>query len=129
MSVIFQSIAPVLLVKDVAGSAEYWATKVGFEFSLYNEPPTFAILWKDDIKIMLAQVGQDVKILPNWRVVNCTNDVYIWIDDVKSLYEKLTQNGTNIDYTLYDTPWGTREFGIQDLDDHDITFGQVLEAK
>jgi len=23
--------------------------------------------------------------------------------------------------------WGTREFGIQDLDDHDIAFGEVVE--
>ena len=31
-----------------------------------------------------------------------------------------------VTYTIYTTPWGTREFGVQDLDDHDIAFGQVL---
>jgi uncharacterized glyoxalase superfamily protein PhnB len=30
--------------------------------------------------------------------------------------------GAPIDYTIYDTPWGFREFGVQDPDGHDIAF-------
>ncbi len=123
-----QNIAPVLLVRDMQASLAYWKDKVGFDVSRqYNEPVNFAMPQRDGVTIMLAQVpkAKDVPI-PNWRVVDKTNNAYIWVDDAKSLYEELIQRGATIDYTLYDTPWGTREFGIQDLDDRDITFGQVL---
>ena len=75
---------------------------------------------------MLAQVGHGVKITPNWRLADKTCDAYIWVDDADLIYQELIQRGASIDFTLYETPWGTKEFGIQDLDDHDIAFGQVI---
>ena len=38
-----------------------------------------------------------------------------------------TARGAIIDWTLYCAPWGGMEFGIQDLDDHDIAFAQPPE--
>ncbi|MCC7435204.1 MAG: VOC family protein [Methanoregulaceae archaeon] len=121
--------APVLLVRDLLASAEYWRERVGFEVPrLYNDPPTFAMPTRDGVTIMLAQTPHGTQPpLPNWRVAPSTNNVYIWVEDVDGLYQELQDRGVSIDYTLYDTPWGTREFGIQDLDEHDITFGQVRE--
>jgi hypothetical protein len=34
--------------------------------------------------------------------------------------------GAEIDYGLCDQPYGCREFGTQDIDGHDIGFGQVV---
>jgi len=31
-----------------------------------------------------------------------------------------------IDDSLYETPYGVKEFGVQDLDGHDIAFGEDL---
>jgi len=120
--------APVLLVRDFQASLAYWRDKVGFECDrVYGEPPNFAMPSRDGVTLMLAGTAPGVDPpLPNWRVVDKTNNAYIWVDDADALYEELQQSGAIIDYTIYDTPWGTREFGIQDLDDHDITFGQVL---
>ncbi len=124
----FASIAPVLVVRDVIASVDYWKEKVGCDRAdLYGSPPGFAMVGKDGVTIMLAQAPQGVDPpAANWRVVDKTNQVYIWVDDAATLYEELKQRGATIDFTLYDTPWGTREFGIQDLDDHDIAFGQKL---
>ena len=46
---------------------------------------------------------------------------------VDALYADLQQRGAKIDYELHDKPYGCREFGIQDLDGHDIAFGQNLD--
>jgi len=118
--------APIILVKNVADSITYWRDKVGFEAKTYPGHSRFALLMRDACRIMLIEVGQNDSFTPNWRIVEKTSDVYIWVDDAAGLYQELTNSGANIDFTLYDTPWGTREFGIQDIDDHDITFGQVL---
>ena len=39
---------------------------------------------------------------------------------------ELKERGALIDYDLGEQPYGVLEFGIQDLDDHDIGFGQDL---
>ena len=75
---------------------------------------------------MLAQAGRGAKLIPNWKIVDKTWNVYFWVDDADALYHEVQKRGAIIDYTIYTTPWGTREFGVQDLDDHDIAFGQVL---
>ena len=120
-------VAPVLLVADVVKASEHYRDKLGFEdVDLFGEPPNFAILRRDGLAVMLAQKGRGVKHLPNWRVVDKTVNIYFWVDDAEALYTELRERGATIDYTIYTTPWGTREFGVQDADDHDIAFGQRL---
>jgi len=117
-------VAPILLVRDIVASADYFRKSVGFECNLYNDPPTFGICVRDEIRIMLAQCDDPPD--PFWKVVEKMWNAYFWVDNADELYKELIANGAKIDYTIYDTPWGTREFGIQDLDDHDIAFGQIL---
>ena len=121
---VLTGVAPILLVKDVVASAEYFRDRVGFQFELYNEPPTFAICDRNDIRLMLAQSSE---VPPaHWRMVDKMWNIYFWVDNADELYQELISKGADIDYTIYNTPYGTREFGIQDLDDHDIAFGQRL---
>lgn len=128
MAALLLRIAPVLIVRDIVASVKYWQDQVGFETdTLYGEPPNFAMPRRDDITIMLVQAAPGTEPpKPNWRCVDKCNQVYIWVDDARQLYDELSNRGAKIDFTLYDTPWGTREFGIQDLDDHDIAFGQIV---
>lgn len=121
-------VAPVLLVRDIAASVEFWRERVGFETdALHGEPPSFAMPTRDGVTIMLAQAppGSEPPV-PNWRVLDKANQVYVWVDDANALYDELRGRGAPIDFSIYDTPWGTREFGIQDPEEHDIAFGQVL---
>lgn len=120
--------AAVLLTRDIQAASDYYRDKLGFSFELFNQPPSFAILRRDDCSLMLAQAGHRAKLTPNWKIVDKTWNVYFWVDDADALYRELQERGAIIDYTLYTTPWGTREFGVQDLDDHDIAFGQVLNS-
>jgi uncharacterized glyoxalase superfamily protein PhnB len=121
-------VAPVLLVRDIVASVEFWRERVGFETDMvHGDPPNFAMPTRDGVTVMLAEApaGSDPPV-PNWRVLDKCNQVYVWVDDANALYDELRGRGAPIDFSIYDTPWGTREFGIQDLDGHDIAFGQVL---
>lgn len=121
-------IAPVLLVRDILRSADYYREKLGFDVELYGDPPNFCIAQRDAIRIMLAKADDGVhdKLLPHWKIVEKMWNAYFWVDDADALYEEFQKSGAIIDYTIYNTPWGTREFGIQDVDEHDIAFGQKL---
>lgn len=123
-----QQVAPVLVVRDIVASVDFWRDKVGFETDeIYGDPPNFAMPTRDDVTIMLAEAPKGSEPpLPNWRVLDKCNQMYIWVDDADALYKEVRKRGAKIDFTIYTTPWGTREFGIQDLDDYDIAFGQRL---
>lgn len=119
-------VAPVLLVKNVQKTAEYFHDKIGFHVDLFGDPVNFCIAHRDGIRIMFAQCENMEKHLPNWKLVEKMWDAYFWVDNIDELYDQLQKSGAIIDYSIYNAPHGVREFGIQDLDEHDIAFGQVI---
>lgn len=117
--------APILLVRDVFASANYYRDQLGFTYDrLWGEPPNFCILQRDRLRLMLCQVPKEHQVVPHWHIVEKIWDVYFWVDNVETLYDQLKATGAKIDYELEDKPYGCREFGVQDLDQHDIAFGQ-----
>jgi uncharacterized glyoxalase superfamily protein PhnB len=118
--------APVLLVRDVVASANYFRDAVGFTSNqLWGHPPDFCICRRDDVSLMLAS-ADPAQLKPHWRIRDKMWNAYFWVDDADAVYAELRARGAKIDYEIHDKPYGVREFGIQDLDDHDIAFGQVL---
>lgn len=121
--------APILLVSDVVASANYFRDKLGFQYErFWGEPPDFCIVHRDGHHVMLAQVADPSQITPYWKIRDKTWNIYFWVDDVEALYREFVERGAIIDYHLCIQPWGVKEFGVQDLDDHDIAFGQDMEA-
>ena len=122
--------APILLVKDVIASANYYRDKIGFNYDqFWGEPPNFCILYRDGFNLMLSQANDSKDIVPHYKVVENMWNVFFWVNDANKLYEEVKERGTNIDYGLCDKPYGCREFGIQDLDGYDIAFGQNIDAE
>lgn len=119
--------APVLLVRDVPASTDYWRGCLGFKAQLYGEPPEFAILKRDACFMMLAKAPDDHQIVPHWKIRDKTWNAYFWVDDAMALYDEFLASGAKIDYTPCEQPYHVLEFGIQDLDGHDIAFGQDLD--
>lgn len=121
------SSASILLVKDVVYSANWYRDKCGFEITkFYGEPPSFCILQRDGYYLMFAKCSPD-KIIPNWKSVEATSNVYFWVDDVEEIYNEFVKNGATIDYELCIQPYGVKEFGINDPDGYDIAFGEVMK--
>ncbi|MBO6586731.1 MAG: VOC family protein [Gracilimonas sp.] len=119
--------APILLVKDVEKSANYYRDKVGFSYDrFWGEPPGFCILHRNGFNLMLSRVEDERHIVPHYKVVQNMWNVYFWIDDAKKFYDELVASGAEIDYHLEEKDYGCLEFGIQDPDGYDIAFGQVL---
>jgi predicted enzyme related to lactoylglutathione lyase len=119
-------ISPVLLVADIERAVAYYRDCLGFTCETYGEPPNFASAGRDGSSILLALCMEPERIVPNWRIVDMTWNVYIRVDDADAVYAEVQDRGAEIDYTIYDAPHGFREFGVQDPDGHDIAFGSPL---
>ena len=119
--------APVLLVADVVKAANYFRDQLGFTYDrFWGEPPDFCMVKRDGFIVMLAQAPADARLAPHWKVVDKMWNAYFWCDDVEALHAEFVRRGACIDYGLGIKPYGIKEFGIQDLDGHDIAFGQRL---
>ncbi|MGF1485403.1 MAG: VOC family protein [Opitutales bacterium] len=121
-------VAPVLLVKDIHLAVDFWCQRCGFQCTpedIYGEPPGFAMPRRDSLTLMLALVT-DSPNLPYWKIRDKLWNCYFWVDDARKLFEEFTARGAPIDYGLCEQPYDCLEFGIQDLENNDIGFGQVL---
>ena len=119
--------APVLLVADVVKAANYYRDQLGFTYErFWGEPPCFCMGKRDSFIVMLAQAPADARLVPHWQVVDKMWNAYFWCDDVEALHAEFVRRGARIDYGLGIKPYGIKEFGIQDIDEHDIAFGQRL---
>ncbi|MHA1517167.1 MAG: hypothetical protein ACTSYK_01045 [Alphaproteobacteria bacterium] len=78
---------------------------------------------------IMEQAPDGHEIVPFWRIKDKMWNAYLWVDDARALYEELTARGSHIDYERAEQTYGVLEFGIQDLDDQDIGFGQELAPK
>ena len=120
--------AAVLLVKDVVRAANHYRDAMGFDFDrFFGEPPSFVILYRDGMYLMLKQAEDAKHVIPHWTVSDGLWDAYFWTSDVDSLHAELVDRGAKIAYGLCNQDYGCREFGVQDPDGHDIGFGQVLK--
>jgi uncharacterized glyoxalase superfamily protein PhnB len=120
--------APIIFVRDVHKAAEHYRDAMGFSFGkIWGDPPSFVILARDAMRVMLKQIDDHERIVPRWTVSSGLWDMYFWVDDVEKLYSEFVARGARIDYGLCDQPYGCREFGTQDLDGHDIGFGQSID--
>jgi hypothetical protein len=121
--------AAVLLVRDVVKAANHYRDAMGFGYErFWGEPPSFVILHRDEMYLMLKQTEDTKNVVPHWTVSKGLWDVYFWVSDVAALHAEFVRNGAKIDYGICDEPYGCREFGTQDLDGHDIGFGEVIET-
>lgn len=119
--------APILLVSDVTVSANWYREKLGFKIvDFYGDGPDFVILQRDGQYIMFSRADKK-DIVPNWKIVEKTSNVYFWVDDVEKLYFEYLENKATIDWDLCTQPYGVKEFGINDPDGYDVAFGEVIK--
>ena len=124
-------INPYFLVDDVFASAEYYRDVLGFSFEqFWGEPPSFVMVRRDQIQIMLRQpVGEaDGIARPNRSRIQHSFDAYVYVADVDALYAEFQERGAKLLCEPYDLPHDCREFEIEDSNRYVICFGQDLLA-
>ncbi|MGE0132885.1 MAG: VOC family protein [Blastocatellales bacterium] len=126
----FYGIAPYLIVDDLAQSAEFYRDKLGFRFDrFWGEPPSFVIVHRDGVFIMLKSIGSSGNVRPNHKVnPDSCWDAYIWVKDANTLYDELRARGVKITREICDTEYGCRDFDVEDNSGYILCFGQNIDS-
>ena len=125
------TIAPYLIVDDVVTTANYYPDRLGFRYErFWNEPPSFCMVKRNGIVIMLAQLEASGVMRPNRRVdpEGGAWDAYVWIDNADALHAEFRSKGVTIARDLCDQPYGCRDFEVDDCNGYRLCFGQDLEG-
>jgi predicted enzyme related to lactoylglutathione lyase len=123
------SIAPYFLVPDVTASATYYRDVLGFTYDrIWGEPPSFAMVWRRGVVIMLAEVEDTSLVRPN----NLTSpagrlwDAYVWVPDADLLHAEFQAKGASVAREPCDQEYGCRDFEVVDCNGYRLCFGQII---
>ena len=123
------TIAPYFIVDDVVSTANFYRDKLGFHYErFWNDPPSFCMVKRSGIVIMLGQLERQGVIRPN-RVVDPEGgawDAYIWIDDADALHGEFKSKGVKIVRDPCDQPYRCRDFEIDDCNGYRLCFGEDI---
>lgn len=105
----FECVTPILNVKNVPASIEYYVNVLGFKKDWeWENPATFASVSRDGVSIFLCQEAQGKSGM--W--------MSIFVENIDTLYEEYKASGAIIRQKPTNFPWGVREMNIEDPDGH-----------
>lgn len=113
---------PQLFVHDVAASAEFYTSKLGFSLAfVYGEPAFYAQVFRDGARLNLRHVDTPV-IDPRRREADQLLAATIALDDAAALFGEYHAAGVAFAQALQTEPWGARTFIVRDPDGNLILF-------
>ena len=120
------SVIPQLRTTDLAGSIEFYVTRLGATLEFRYED-FYAGVRLGDCMVHLKHVDEPDPGIAYVREAGHL-DLYIEVDDVMEVGRMLRQNGVHITCDVHDTDWNTRELVVEDDQGHTLYFGQPLEG-
>jgi len=110
----FELVVPILVVRDIRASMDYYVEKLGFEKKWeWGDPADFACVARDQVELFLSLSAKGGPA--SW--------LSIFVQDIDALYETYKASGGLIRKPPADYPWGVREMTVEDLDGHRMRMG------
>ena len=106
--------APVLSVPDVAATAAFYRTMLGFRSDPGAGSPDYTVVWRDNAAVHLAR-GEHAPTGVR---------IFFWVKDVNALYEEVIGRRVPIDVPIDTRPYGIRDFSVRDPNGVVVIFGQ-----
>jgi catechol 2,3-dioxygenase-like lactoylglutathione lyase family enzyme len=124
-------VSPGFAVADVFATAEYYRDVLGFRFDqIWGNPPSFVMLDRDDVRLMIKQLAPDALPTPARKRSSEQFDAYIYTNDANALAQELRGKGADIIEGPVDRPiYNGRELIVRDCDGRVICFGQLLDEE
>ncbi len=117
--------APTFLVSDVAGTARWYETNLGFSsaFAPKREPYAYASLWRDGVEIMLLR--QEGYRKPKIERAGGVWDAYVRMKGLREFYDEV-RSRIAVKSELTKRPYGDSEFEVEDPNGYVLVFGEIL---
>jgi catechol 2,3-dioxygenase-like lactoylglutathione lyase family enzyme len=116
----FKKTHPIIGTRDIKRAIAFYTRQLGFELAFADkiDPPNYVGFRRDAVELhMQFQFEHEMS----------TIRLRILVDDPDALLNEYAQRGVECSASgIGDTPWGTREFALNDLDRNALTFYRHL---
>lgn len=110
-------IAPQIVVKDVAKTAEYYRDVLGFpDINYFGDPPIYAMVGRDSFEVHFGK-SDSGGIQTNETIRRGNPDFVIWVPEIEDFFEELKAKNADIVQGILMRSYG-REFVVRDCDGH-----------
>lgn len=116
----FKKTQPIIGTRDIKRAIEFYTQRLGFQlaFGDKTEPPNYVGFRRDAVELHLQFQFEHEMSRIRLRFL---------VDDPDALFNEYRGRGVECsDSGIRDTPWGTREFALYDLDRNALTFYRHL---
>lgn len=115
----FLYLHPTLRARNVLTLAEWYRDRLGFEIRfLYQDPPTHAVIRRDEIRLGIAP--RDVDFGPM--------SLYLFLEDVDAFYAECLTRGIQPNRRPEITDYAMKDFDLTDPDGNRLCFGETIES-
>ena len=118
----YPRVTPYLCVDGAARAIEFYTQRLGFQlaFADKNDPPNYVGFRRDAVELhMQFQFEHEMG----------TIRLRFLVEDPDALFNEYRERGVECSASgIRDTPWGTREFALYDLDRNSLTFYRDLKS-
>lgn len=122
MNMHMQRLIPMLPIRDLSESVDFYCTQLGFEVENRNDQWGWAMLRFDECRLMIDQSINAHPAHPRDSVL------YLYPDDIVAYHAQVRRNGLRVP-DLSETFYGLTEFRITDPDGNRLWIGQRTEAR
>ena len=117
-----KGVVPILFVRDVAHSANFYRDTLGFKIDfLYGTPPFYGSVSRDGVHLHLRFVHE-----PVFAAAASKEDSLILasfeVTDVQVLFAEFESRGARFPQAVTKQPWGGTDFHVRDIDGNVISF-------
>jgi catechol 2,3-dioxygenase-like lactoylglutathione lyase family enzyme len=120
LAAMFNQVQPILGTRDVAKAVRFYVDRLGFTLA-FGEPTN------EGNYVGLRRGNVELHLQFQYEYEMGRTRVRIVVDDPDALYEYKDKGVFYEGTRLADTPWGTREFALYDLDRNSLTFYRDLK--
>jgi uncharacterized glyoxalase superfamily protein PhnB len=117
------NIFPAFRYHDAPAAMEWLAKAFGFQKQFVVPMPDGSIAHAQMVfgpgAIMLGSIGDE----PGNPWADCRQGTYVYVPDVEAHYARATAAGAKIVRELQDTPHGSREYSVLDIEGYLWSFG------
>ena len=119
----FRKTTPILTVRDVSRSIDFFVNALGLKLDfVYGEPSFYAGLYSNNVEIHVINENSS-----NARQPAGKSNLSILVDEVDNLYNNLKERGVEILIAPEDRDYGLRDFSCTDPDGNIFNFGVEVD--
>jgi catechol 2,3-dioxygenase-like lactoylglutathione lyase family enzyme len=114
---LYYQAAPLLLVPDVTGTAEYYRRVLGFVLDPEGASSEYSVVWRDHAAVHFAR-GETTPVGVR---------IFFWVKDVDRVHHEVAARGARITVPIATRPYRIRDFCVEDPNGITLVFAQDSE--